>query len=175
MSENVDKPTPAELCLIAKEIFGAKDLSKGNEQTDAILEKAMHLWVRASRFADRAPDEAKKLDVELRKRNVAAEEAALADQKRAKEKKTLGQIAAKHFEHKDGRMLAKTIRGFVDECSKDSFRLIAALKADEFDGNQEDLVVEHHRARLMLAADLRQKNRGRKMKRRTIERSVTMN
>ena len=162
MSEKVDRPTPAELCLIAKEIFGAEDLGKANEQTDAILEKAMHLWVRASRFADRAPDEAKKLGVELQTRNVDAEVAYRAYQKMAEKKTTLAKIAAEHFEHKDGRMLAKTIRGFVDACSSDSFGLIAALKADKFDGHQEELVVTHHRERLTLAAYLRQNKRDEK-------------
>jgi hypothetical protein len=157
MSENSNKPTPAELCLIAKEIFGAEDLKMANEQTDAILEKAMNLWVRASRFADRAPDEVKKLDVELRKRNSSAEDVALADQKRADEAKTLGEIAAKHFRHVDGRRLTSTIKKFVEACGSDNFRLVAALKADKFDGNQEILVVEQHRESLALAGHLRKK------------------
>ena len=175
MSQNNDKPSPAELCLIAKEIFGVEDLRKADEQTDAILEKAMHLWVRASRFADRAPDEAKKLKIELDRRNIDAEVADRAHQKRAEEKKTLGQIAADHFEYKDGRMLAKTIRWFVEKCPKDEFKLIHALKADVFDGNQENVVVEFHLAKLKLAANSRQKKRRGKIKKRTIERSVTMN
>ena len=155
MSEKVDRPTPAELCLIAKEIFGAEDLGKADEQTDAILEKAMDLWVRASRFADRAPDEAKKLKIELDRRNIDAEVADRAHQKREEETTSLAKIAFEHFQHEDGRMLAKTIRRFVEGCSSDSFRLIAALKADKFDGNQEILVVDQHREGLKLAAYLR--------------------
>ena len=157
MSENGNKPTPAELCLIAKEIFGAEDLMKANEQTDAILEKAMNLWVRASRFADRTPNEAKKLAVELETRNAAAAADERAHQERKSEMKTLDEIAQKHFEYGSGRMLAKTIKKFFGGGSSDPLKLFATLKKKKakFDGNQADFLVEIHRDKLKNSASVK--------------------
>lgn len=141
------QPTPAELCLLAKEIFGASDLMAGNEKTDAVLERALLLWVRAEQFARRAPAEVRRLDEGRRKAASDYAHQTSGDEAKLHERLTIDEAAKKHLGQKSGRRLRATLKELAADPKKGWGSATKILSDGTMSGMEAELAAELHRTR----------------------------
>ena len=117
MSAKSVAPTPGELCMLAKEIFGVTDLASADVKTDVVLNSALMLWVRAERVVRRAPVEVRLLAAALKK--AENEERRQRAELEAEDKTLLSfdQAAKIHLGHSSGRMLRQTLNALAADKS----------------------------------------------------------